>query len=695
MALNFRKCRTLKDAPPASEKHLVVPEAATPSQLTPGHGSGEADRVRPHRRFCRAVPRYESRRRPQARLTAKTIQEGGTTLNRQGQPHDPSRPAANEPTPRHDAHEEERPLAEVRRNLNEIWRMVSLHRWMFFVPFCIVSSGAFVASLYYPRTYQARTTFERKNDPVMMNLPMSTGAASFKLFRNTIVRDLRSVPYMSEVVEKIGLLDDADRDENGALTESGTRQQQSLARSLAGTLSISTSSPSELIDVISITYTGPDAKIGRNLVEQAKKTYIRRTMEWIHEFLVKQRDYFQNEADLALTDLRKAQHEDMKLKLDNPLAAPGDASQVSARIAQLEMERRALELRLREYEAERASHEELLAALGEDMPMHPLRQLGDNFSYGSVPPSEETLQILSRIESVTTEIETLRRTRGMTDQHPTIVDLMNTREMLHERLAGQRETDELLAAANIGVTPAPAPPVSALSPAAREWQRTRTQLQVKTAAQQRKIKEIKIDLDTNSHAMDQLTKAKAEMFERRDEFEEVQARVGKAKQRFAQHEQTLAGIVPAIKTIEQGRLLQFSEGTPATGGGTPVSPKSTSIVLLALLAGVAAGVLFVVLAELVDGVFRSSTNVARSLGLPVLESIDEIVTGKDRRKLLVQRAVITPMIVLCCLGVTGLTGSMAYLSLRRPWAYERIRSIPQAAIDLFFESNDTGSGTGN
>ena len=273
-------------------------------------------------------------------------------------------------------------MAEVRKNLNEIWRMVSLHRWMFFVPFCIVSSGAFVASLYYPRTYQARTTFERKNDPVMMNLPMSTGAASFKLFRNTIVRDLTSVPYMSEVVEKIGLLDDADRDETGALTEAAQRRQRSLARSLAATLGIRTASPSELIDVITITYTGPDAKIGRKLVEQAKRTYVRRTMAWILDFLVKQRDYFQNEADLALADLQEAQHEEMQLKLDNPLIAPGDASQVSARIAQLEMERRALELRLREYEAERASHEELIAALGDDMPMKSLPQMEGSLSFG-------------------------------------------------------------------------------------------------------------------------------------------------------------------------------------------------------------------------------------------------------------------------------------------------------------------------
>jgi len=613
-------------------------------------------------------------------------------LNRQSQQTNTPRPTQTDSNTRLDTNEEERPLAEVRRNLNEIWRMVSLHRWMFFVPFCIVSSGAFVASLYYPRTYRARTTFERKNDPVMMNLPMSTGAASFKLFRNTMVRDLTSMPYMSEVVEEIGLLDDADRDENGNLTQAGKRRQQTLARSLAGTLSIATSSPSELIDVITITYTGPDAKIGRKLVEQAKHTYVRRTMAWILDFLVKQRDYFQNEADLAQAELKEAQRDEMKLKLENPLVSPGDASHVSTRIAQLEMERRTLERRLREYETELTAQQELLASLGDEMPLDPLPLLEETLSFGAVPPSEESLKLLSDIEATTTEIDTLRRTRGMTDQHPDIVELMNTRQALQERLAAQRVEDERIAASNVGVTLPPAPD-SALSPAAREWQRARNQIQVKITAQQQKIAELDIDLGANSQGMEQLTRAKSEMFERRDEFEQVQARVTKAKQRLAQHETTLAGILPAIKTIEQGRLLQFSEGSPASGGATPVSPKSTSIVLLALLAGAAVGVIFVVLAELVDGIFRSSTHVARSLGLPVLESIDEIVTGRDRRHLLVQRAVITPLIVLCCLGVTGLTGSMAYLSLRRPWAYERIRSIPQAAIDLFVDSDAPVSDT--
>src|SRR3546814_872879 len=59
--------------------------------------------------------------------------------------------------------EEERPFSEIRRALHDAVRLLALHRWAFFVPFCLVCCGAFVASLYYPRTYTAMTGFEVRN----------------------------------------------------------------------------------------------------------------------------------------------------------------------------------------------------------------------------------------------------------------------------------------------------------------------------------------------------------------------------------------------------------------------------------------------------------------------------------------------------------------------------------------------------
>ena len=58
---------------------------------------------------------------------------------------------------------------------------------------------------------------------------------------------------------------------------------------------------------------------------------------------------------------------------------------------------------------------------------------------------------------------------------------------------------------------------------------------------------------------------------------------------------------------------------------------------------------------------------------------------KDRRRLLVKRAVVGPLAIVCCLGLTGLTGFMAYLSVKQPWTYQKIRNIPQAALELFVD----------
>jgi hypothetical protein len=48
--------------------------------------------------------------------------------------------------------DEDRPFAEMRRALNDALRLLALHRWVFFIPFCLVMCGAFIGSLYYPRT---------------------------------------------------------------------------------------------------------------------------------------------------------------------------------------------------------------------------------------------------------------------------------------------------------------------------------------------------------------------------------------------------------------------------------------------------------------------------------------------------------------------------------------------------------------
>jgi uncharacterized protein involved in exopolysaccharide biosynthesis len=559
--------------------------------------------------------------------------------------------------------------------------MLSLHRWAFFFPFCLVSCTVFVLSLFYPRTYSATTTLERRNDPVMMNLPMSSGAASFKYFRSTIVRDLTSLETMREVVENLGLIDDLPRKADGTLPESVANERDALARSLGSRLRITTTSPSEHVDLIRIAYTGPDPNIGARLVDEAKRTYIRRTMAWIHEFLTSQRDYFHQEATQAMTDLKKIQREETRLRLDNPHIDPGNPGNLSLRLTQLELAHRELSLRKREYESELAALQQLLIASTPPMPPEPNAESpnrGAALDEGALP-GPEALELSARISKIEGKVEELRHARGMTDNHPEVQDLLMRRRQLEAELDVQYAADRRAAKANVPVEDEPAYEELTRGAPWAPYPPEHSGLIVKIAALQAKLKDLEISIDTNELETKELTQAKREVFGKQELFADVLGRVAQARQQHTQLERTLANIEPAIKAIEQGRLLQFSEGPPARSSNRPISPKATTVVLLALLAGLATGIAFVVLAEMLDHVFRTSGQVARSLGLPMLESIDEIVTAEDRRRIFVRNLVITPVIVLLLLGMTSLTGSMAYLSIERPWAYERIKKVPVAA----------------
>ena len=583
--------------------------------------------------------------------------------------------------------DEERPFADIRRTTHDVLRLLSLRRWSFFVPFCVVSCTVSILSLYYPRTYRATTSFERRNDPVMMNLPMSAGAASFKYFRNTMVRDLTSVEYMREVVTNLGLLKDSDRNELGALTKAGQHRRDSLARSLAGTLNVTTASPSEHIDIIQIAYIGPDSSIGRRLVDEVKRTYIRQTMDWIHDYLTNQRDYFANELKEASDEVKAAAYEETRLRLENPHVDPRNPGALVRRLEELVRDRKELILRQREYGSELSTMEQTLAAIDPRIlsAVHVARDQGPT---AEDPPSGEiaaavAIDIVARIYEISRKVQELRDSHGMTDLHPDVQSLLKQRGRLDAEFQQQPPEQQRFAQSSEAIRIVPPGPISDSRMSEQAWSTERARLLVQISGQKAKLKEVEIGLGSNEAAIEDLRQAKSEIYEKQEEFAGVMSHVRTARQRRSKLEVTLASIEPAIKAVEQNRLLQFTEGQPARGSSIPISPRSTTVVLLSLIAGIAAGILLVVLAEVFDQVLRSSSQVARSLGLPMLETIDEIVTSVDRRRLFVRKAVISPLVVACFIGMTVLSGSLAYLSLQRPWAYQRISRVPRAVFQLF------------
>jgi len=99
--------------------------------------------------------------------------------------------------------------------------------------------------------------------------------------------------------------------------------------------------------------------------------------------------------------------------------------------------------------------------------------------------------------------------------------------------------------------------------------------------------------------------------------------------------------------------------------------------VICLAIGAAAGVLVVLIVELMDRTYRTAKQLRTSLGIPVIEGIEEILSRAARQKRLLRRLVLVPAAAGVAIGLVLVTGSMAYLSIERPSDYELLKESPQ------------------
>lgn len=569
---------------------------------------------------------------------------------------------------------DERPFSELRRTLHEALGVLIVRRWFFFIPFCLAASVIFIGSLRLPRTYTAGARFERRDDPVFMNLPKSEGTGSFSYFRQTLERDIVAPDYMAEVVEHLKLAGDLEHGPDGSLTPESRKKAEGVGRSLAGYVSTFSRERSPHLDLIEVVYTGPDPVLGKRLVDEVRNTYVRRTQLRIREFLEEQRDWYTTRLSEGTQRLWAAQKRYAELLIAHPYSHSGDPTSIAQSIEDLKREARELGLRKNGLAKELAAERQLLA---EAESHHRFAaQAAAVEAPVILPLSAEARRLASRIQEISSEIQELRTTGGMTDQHPRVQDLKAERQRFERLLEAQVEADQ----------PATGPITAAGEGGTAEsdplWpHQARMTVAIQTLESQ--LADLESAMTINRERLQRYQEAKDRLFEHHEEFASARQEVEMAVQEVSGYRSILDRIDPVLKANDMGRAVQFHDEQPPTGSNIAISPKSKTIVLAALFAGLCAGAVFTILAELVDHVYRSSAQVARSLGLHVLETIDVIVTSADRRRRLLQRVVAAPAVLAAGLSLVAASGAAAYLSIENPATYERLRSIPNSLIQRF------------
>lgn len=583
----------------------------------------------------------------------------------------------------------------MRKNVNNVLHMLFVHRWAFFVPCCASATIVFALSLSYPRTYRARTTFERGEDMLMLNLPLGPGTGTFQHYRTTMRKDILSDNVLAEAVESLGWVDaDAPgmRDAEGEWTAAGVKAKMAVVGAFRAHVKVSTTSPSEHIDYVTLTYTGPNVDAGKKIIDAAKAAYIAQTMVKISESLDTRHAYFEDLVARLQQDLNDAKQRRNKLLFDHPLLDPMNPGLINQQIMNAEAE-------LKQFEAKRAEYEEDLGIERQYMQTK-LAQMMDAPTALAIGASGEALtpaiaeanQIHGQLLEIARKIKGLKSGRGMTNAHPDIVELAAQRDRLEERLAVVLDQpQEAVASAEPQIEVVPQAPgeqpdddalMSALGPAAN----------VRLSSLNRRIRDTELRIERTSDNRIALLDAQRSLTPFQESYGRIETEISGIRIRLRGNEDKKRAFEPALAAIRDGKHIYFKKLKPASGGATPVSPKTQATFVLALIAGLGAGAVFVVLAEVFDHIYRNARQISRSLGVPVLETIDEIVTSSDRRRLLLKRMVLTPMAVTLALCATGTSASLAYLSIERPWTFQKIMQVPERAVDWFADASEKETG---
>jgi hypothetical protein len=205
-------------------------------------------------------------------------------------------------------------------------------------------------------------------------------------------------------------------------------------------------------------------------------------------------------------------------------------------------------------------------------------------------------------------------------------------------------------------------------------------LELEQTALERKIAGHESRLEAIAAELNRIERGRTFAADRRQDYLKLGEKAGLVRAEMESWQKNIGPIQHILSVEDKGRTVQFAtveDGSPVT---RPIAPSATVVVLLCMAIGAAIGALVALISELVDRSFRTVKQLKSTLGLPVIESIDEIVTEAIRRRRLLKRFVMMPVATVVCAMAMLVSGTMAYMSLENPARYERLKSSPLDAM---------------
>lgn len=530
-------------------------------------------------------------------------------------------------------------------SLNEWLGIILRHRKKFALPALAVMIAVFWASHAVPREYLAESKFQRINDSALVQMGSSANLNNLFVVRRQLNEDIKGRPAIEQLVHDLQLTRNLPHTADGQLTAQGQLAFYDLVTRLGKQINVYFQTQSDQVDVVVVTCKHSNPQMASKIANQVAENYIRKTRAQLDEMLLNAKSFFQTQVTTYRSRVQEIESKKLQFELENPGLQPNDPSSVQTRLVEL---RAKLD----------ATTESLNVAIQKRTKLYDFVQNQPEFletkQRGLNPAVAE---LLKRKADLETQLDQ-HRAAGRRDAHPEVRKLTRSIQEL------QQKADLLEREVDLSSEQVP----------------NGNRLQAIQAMETLNGEVVALERQRD------LLAAQVEAFEQRNrnffvirnEYVRMQRDLDEAVQSLSMWENNLRTTNTALtaEVGQRGVRLSFIQRAPELG--RPAKPTFLSIVTVALGAGLGIGIAMIALAELLDGSYHSIAQAVDSLKLPVLGSVNEIVTPAAALRQRVFDWGVYPAIAGLMLIILLISMMLTYLSLNDPDQFRQIIHQPKS-----------------
>lgn len=570
-------------------------------------------------------------------------------------------------------HVEEFSVSDLRHTLAEGWRILRERRWWLIIPGCLVASAALFASHWVPRKYTSVSIIERRNDPILAGILGSRWTAAYDEQRRSFANDIRERSAVLAILEELDLPQGLQHQDDGRLTPASVARRESFADQVISGIASRTLESTTHRDVIEVALSLDDPAFAPALTNRLRDTYIQRTRRNTVAVLLDARSFFEREAARSASSLKELERRLAEYEVNYPGINRDQVDTSLSRMDRL-LTDRALHVKqlqtLRRTRDTAAAEAAGMDSAGGEAPAHQ-----SDTPPRSLKPNPRYVELQEQIAKLEEDIKQGKTQRFMTDQHPFVTGCRTRIEQLSHELAELSPTIEDGAGFAEGLS-------------------RRQQLEAQIVEMDAKITLEQGAVDHVDEQLQDLRLRKAQSIEHRPDYEKIKAEAETIRSELEGWRSQIGPINHVLTVENKNRGIHFAIMSEAAPIHKPSYPDAWLLLSICGGMGIAVGAICVVIRELADRSFRNAKQLTNSLGIPVIESIDEIITAAARRRRLIRGLIMMPALSLALGGILAGAGALAYLSLERPADYHRIKTWPARNLTSW-ETSQLSSAPGS